>query len=108
MLQRLGDVDLLIENDDLVLDSIGIPQLVTGRACISQDIKNMIREKGYLVQMVGERDKSKRAVILANIEQEVEADLRIKPGTARVTELTPETFVIAAETLVYGLIEFFV
>lgn len=107
MLQKLGDIDLLIENDDMVLDGIGIPQLVTGRSCIVQDIKHMLRDSGLLVQMIAQRDKARRAVLLADIEQAVEADARIRPGTARVTEMEADRFLIEAASLQYGLIEFF-
>lgn len=106
MLQKLGDIDLLIQNDDLVLDEIGVPKLVTGRECIVQDIKNMLRDKQYLVLIIANRDKAQRSVVLANIEREIEADQRIKPGTARVTELTVEKYLIAATSLTYGPIDF--
>lgn len=105
MPDALGDIDLLIVNDDLVLDEIGVPLLVTGRACIVQDILNMIRDKGYLVLMVAERDPHRRAVLLGKIENEIEADTRIRPGTARVTEVTFERFLITAVSLKYGAID---
>lgn len=106
MLQKLGDIDLLIQDDDLVLDAIGVPVLVTGRACIVQDIKHMLREKQYMVQMVANRDKAQRSIAQANIESEIESDPRIKPGTARVTELTAGKYLIAATSLTYGPIDF--
>lgn len=106
MLQKMGDVDLLIENDDLVLDAIGMPQLVTGRACITQDMKNMVRDKGYLVDMMAQRDAQRRAVVMAQITQEAEADVRIKPGSVSVSESTPGVFWLVAESLVYGPIQF--
>ena len=52
--------DLLISKDDMTLDANGEPVLVTGRACIAQDIQHMIRESGLLVELVGERDGIRR------------------------------------------------
>ena len=108
MLKQLGDIDLLFENDDFVLDEIGSPVLVTGRACIVQDMKNMVRDKGYLVQMVAQRDKSQRAVLLASIAREVEADARIKPGTVVVSEMAADEILIEATSITHGPIDFFI
>lgn len=105
MPEPLGDIDLLIVDDDLVLDEIGVPQLVEGRACIVQDILNMIRDTGYLIMLVAERDPHRRAIFLGKIENEIEADTRIRPGTARVTELAFDRFLITAVSLKYGAID---
>lgn len=52
--------DLLITEDDLTPDAGGIPEMVTGRASIAQDIVHMIRESGLLTEMLANRDPMKR------------------------------------------------
>ena len=102
--------DLLITDDDLDLDAGGNPGLVTGRACIAQDITHMIRESGLLVDLIGERDVMKRKTNIVRLTLMVDQDYRIKPGTARVEEYWPERnlveFWLTAETMRYGKISF--
>ncbi|MDG9666723.1 DUF2590 family protein [Hahella sp. CR1] len=100
-------IDLHIVNNDISLDAIGVPQEISGRASIAQDIKHMIRESGLLVELIGERNPEKVALNLSRIETRVENDARIKPGTAKVTRTDPETVYITAKTLKYGHIEFY-
>lgn len=99
--------DLLIENDEIALDGFGFPQLINGRASIAQDIKNMIRETGLLVEMIGERNTEKVQRKMIQIERQVEDDERIVPGTAKVTRADNELFYITAKTIEYGNVEFY-
>jgi hypothetical protein len=98
-------IDLLITNDDVTLDAGKNPLLVTDKACIVQDLKHMIRERGYLVQMIGQRDSGKVQQLMQAIEAEADNDLRIRPGTATVNRLDTETFVLTATTMDFGLVE---
>lgn len=102
--------DLLISEDDLALDAGGQPILVTGRACIAQDIMHMIRESALLVELIGERDVMKRKTNLVRLTLMIDQDYRIKPGTARIQEVWTDRarveFWATAETLRYGKIEF--
>jgi hypothetical protein len=98
----IGDTDLMIVDDDIVRDEIGNPKYVYGRDCILQDIKHMIREKGYVVQMLANRDNDLIETIMSKIERDVEADLRIKPGTAKVTRVGTDYFYLNAITVQYG------
>jgi hypothetical protein len=97
-----NDIDLLISNDDIVLDAFGQPLLVTGRACIVQDIKHLLRDRGFLVAIIAERDKNKRRAVQTQIERAVEDDERIKPGSVRVTEGDAGVFLLEATSMAYG------
>lgn len=92
------NIDLLIQDDDLVLSSIGEPALTKDADCIAQDLRHMIREKGYAVQLVAERNPVTIAATKKRIELEMEEDRRIYPGTARV-ELINESLICTAKTL---------
>ena len=93
-------VDILISGDSIALDNVGLPLTVEGRASIAQDIKHMVRETGLLVEMIGERNAQKIKRNMVRIEQAVENDARIRPGTARMTRLN-----ITAKTMKYGDLE---
>lgn len=97
--------DLLIVGDSIALDEFGLPLSVEGRASIAQDLKHMIRESGLLVEMIGERDGLKIQRNMNRIEQAVENDVRIKPGTAQLTRTDIGEFYLTATTLKYGDIE---
>ena len=101
----MNNIDLLITADDLTLNSANITELVSERACIAQDLKHMIRETGLLVELIGSRDQGQIATNLKIIEIKVEEDLRIKPGTAKVTQVDIERFLVTATTIEYGHLE---
>lgn len=94
----MNSVDLLIQDDDLVISGVGEPLLVSSFNCVAQDIRHMIREKGYVVRMVGERSPLSILSLTKEIELEIEDDSRIYPGTARV-ELSGETLICTAKTI---------
>lgn len=97
--------DLLIASDGIVLDEFGLPLTIDARASIAQDIKHMIRESGLLIEMIGERNGEKVRSKMMRIEQLVEDDVRIRPGTARVTRTDVNSFFITAKTMKYGDVE---
>lgn len=97
--------DLLIAADSIVIDQFGLPLSVDGRVSIAQDIKHMIRESGLLVEMIGERSNEKVRRNMVRIEQFVENDERIRPGTALVIRQSNEEFLLTAKTIKYGDIE---
>lgn len=98
--------DLLIVNNDIALDGIGLPLGISGRSSIAQDVKHMIRESGLLVELVGQRDGEQVALNLQRLENLVETDVRIVPGTARITRSDSETILVRARTEDYGHLEF--
>jgi hypothetical protein len=94
----MPSIDLLIQDDDMVFSSIGEPLLVTGVDCVAQDIRHMIREKGYAWRMIGERNQTTIKVLCTEIEKAVENDDRIYPGTASVS-LSGEKLICEAQTV---------
>jgi hypothetical protein len=94
----MPSIDLLIQDDDIVLSSIGEPLLVEGVNCVAQDLRHMIREKAYAWKMIGERNKTTIAALCTEIEIEVENDERIYPGTASVS-LSGEKLICEAQTV---------
>ncbi len=95
------NIDLLITEDDLTLAG-GEPRLITDKKCIEQDIKHMIREHGFAVQMVANRNPVEVAYLAQRIEMEMEKDVRLIPGTAQVTELVTGQFLATADTVQFG------
>ena len=94
----MPSIDLLIQDDDIVLSSIGEPLLVEGVNCVAQDIRHMIREKGYAWRMIGERNQTTINALCTEVEIEMENDERIYPGTANVT-LSGESLICEAQTV---------
>ena len=98
-------IDLLIEDNDFALDLSRQPVPVEDRACIAQDIGHMIRESGLLVTLVAERNRLKQRDCIQQLELLVEADVRLVPGTARITELGSGQYLVTATTLQFGNLE---
>ncbi|WP_085694510.1 MULTISPECIES: DUF2590 family protein [unclassified Pseudomonas] len=98
-------VDLLIVDNDLALDPSHQPLLIDDRACIAQDIAHMIRDSGLLVVLVAERDRLKQRDCVQRMELLVEDDVRLVPGTARITEQSPGVYLVTAKTLKFGSME---
>lgn len=94
--------DILLTDDDLTLDAGGIPERCSDRDSIAQDLVNMIRDTGLLVDMVGDRDPMAKAANLVKLSLEVDEDERIVPGTCRITEAGLGVFYLQAETVEYG------
>lgn len=99
--------DLLIIDDDIHFADNGEPSTVDGRPSIAQDIKHAIRESQLLVRIIGERNPLMRRHYHVQIEQLVEEDQRIVPGSARVTEHQTETIWVQAKTYEYKHISFY-
>lgn len=94
-------VDLLIVDGDIAVDANGCAAYVDGRTSIAQDVKHMILETGLLLSLVGQRDAEVRQSVLVQLVQKIEDDLRIIPGTAKITESTPELYWVTAKTVDY-------
>lgn len=96
--------DLLITDNDITLDAGGNPERVPDLACITQDICNMIRDTGLLVELMGNRDSLKTAENLIKIKIQVEDDERIVPGTCQITEVDGQsgTFNLTATAYDFG------
>lgn len=98
-------IDLLIVNNDLSLDPSRQPLLIDDRASIAQDIAHMIRESGLLVTLVAERSKLRQRDCIQQLELLVENDVRLVPGTAKITELAAGQYLVTATTLQFGNLE---
>lgn len=98
-------IDLLIADNDLVLDLSRQPLLVDDRASIAQDIAHMIRDSGLLVTLVAERDRLRQRDCIQQMELLVEADERLVPGTALITQVEPGQYLVTAKTRKFGSIE---
>ena len=98
-------IDLLIVDNDLVLDPSRQPVLIDDRASIAQDIAHMIRDSGLLVTLVAERNSLKQRDCVQRLELLVEADERLVPGTALITQLEPGQYLVTAKTMKFGTIE---
>ena len=98
-------VDLLIVDNDLALDPSNQPRLIDDRACIAQDIAHMIRDSGLLVTLVAERNSLKQRDCIQRLELLVEADERLVPGTALITQFKPGEYLVTAKTMKFGTIE---
>jgi hypothetical protein len=98
-------IDLLIADNDLVLDPSRQPVLIDDRSSIAQDIAHMIRDSGLLVTLVAERNSLKQRDCIQQLELLVEADERLVPGTALITQLEPGQYLVTAKTLKFGSIE---
>jgi len=98
-------VDLLIQDNDFALDASNQPVPVEDRACIAQDIGHMIRESGLLVTLVAERNRLKQRDCIQQLELLVETDIRLVPGTAKITELAAGQYLVTGKTLKFGSIE---
>jgi len=99
-------IDLHISNNDLTLDSGGEPTLLNDRDSIAQDIKHLIRESGLMVQIIGQRDPLKIAINVQALELLIEDDIRLVPGTIKITQSTTELFFVQADTVDFGPIDF--
>ena len=100
----MNSTDLLITDDDLTLVS-GDARPIKDRDCIAQDIKHMIREKGYAARMVGNRNNLEIAQLAQEIEIEMELDTRLVPGTAEVVNAGDGKFFAFADTVEFGRLE---
>ena len=98
-------IDLLITGNDLDLDPSRQPRLVDDRASIAQDIAHLIRETGLLVTLVAERDRFRQRDCIQQLELLVEADERLMPGTATITEQELGHYLVTARTVEFGAIE---
>ncbi|MCF8088962.1 MAG: DUF2590 family protein [Desulfotignum sp.] len=99
--------DLLITDDDLDLDVAGNPLLVDDRDVIAQDLVHMIREKGFLPPLVGNRNRDLINRTKVEITLAVDNDTRIVPGSAYIEEPEPGTFYLVAKTIEFGPVGFF-
>ncbi len=97
-------VDLKITDDDFTLDAGGEPELIYDKDCILQDVKHLIRESGLLVDIVGQRDANKVKGLLKKLMLLIESDVRLVPGSVKITQETLGNFYISATTYKYGVI----
>lgn len=95
--------DILIENDDVRSDEFGSAVIITDRDVIVQDLIHAIRESGYLIEMVGERDPERRRLLKSRIIDLAEEDLRIIPGSISL-ETDGGKWLLAGETYEFGVI----
>lgn len=99
--------DLLIVNNDLVFDDAGHPLTIDGRPSIAQDIAHRIRESNLLLPTIAERSAMQRRHCYVQIEQLVEGDERIVPGSCEILESAAGQTQLTASTYEYQGIAFF-
>lgn len=99
--------DLLIVDDDIGIDSSGCPLMISDRPSIAQDVKHLIRESGLLIELIGERDWERRRLNLNKLERLIDDDERIIPGTSRLIEVDPELYLVTADSVHYGPVEYY-
>jgi len=90
--------DLKITDNDLELDSAGMPVFVHDREVIAQDIRHGLLDSSLLIDLIGERNRDYRKLIFKKIRMRIEADPRIKPGSSQITETEPGQLVIVASS----------
>ena len=92
--------DILITDRDITPDPAVIPEYVTQRPSITQDIVHMIMESGLLIELVGERSRAKWTGNMTRIEMLVEDDERIIPGTVVIDWDNPEKVLLFAQSVI--------
>jgi hypothetical protein len=97
-------IDLRITDNDLTLNTGNEPVLLGDRDSIIQDTKHLIRDCGLLSACIGERDNAKVALLMQQLELKIEDDLRLVPGTIKITRQDTELFFITADTVKFGKI----
>lgn len=96
--------DLLINGEDITLDSGNVPTLCYNQQSIAQDIKHAILESGLATQLIAERSKILRRDIILQMIFLVEDDDRLIPGTIIIDEESPTRLFLTAETYDFGAI----
>ena len=99
--------DLLVTDDDLTPDVAGNPQTIYDRDVIAQDLVHMIREKGFLPPLVGNRNRDLIERTKVEITLAVDNDYRIVPGSAYIEEPEDGTFYLVADTIDFGPVGFY-
>ncbi|ENP2849268.1 DUF2590 family protein [Klebsiella pneumoniae] len=94
--------DLKITAGNFTLDYAGEPGLCNNRNSIAQDVVHMIIESELSKNLVAERSPTLRYDIAQQLEQLVETDERLVPGTATIEETGAGTWLITADTWEFG------
>ena len=102
----MGDyIDLQIVDQDLNLDASGEPVLVSDLASLAQDLRHSILESGYMLMLIGERNPQRRELALQKVELLVDEDTRLVAGSASITEINEESYLVKAEAINLGIVE---
>lgn len=99
-------IDLRITDNDLTPGPGNEPALLGDRDSIIQDTKHLIRDCGLLSACIGERNSAKVALLMQRLALKIEDDLRLVPGTIKITRQDTELFFITADTVKFGSISF--
>lgn len=100
--EKLLYFDLKITRRDFTLDSGAEPVLCKNRDSIGQDIVHMIIESELTKKLIAERSPLIRLDVVQQLEQLVETDERIVPGTVTITEAKVGSYQIDADTWDFG------
>ena len=92
-----GEYDLEIADGDLVFGPDDEPRFLSGTAAVAQDVRHRLLESGLASELVAEEGSRNSA--LAAIAFEVEADERIRPGTAQGSVTANGRIELTADTL---------
>lgn len=99
-------IDLRITDNDLTPGPGNEPALLGDQDSIIQDTKHLIRDCGLLSACIGERNNAKVALLMQRLALKIEDDLRLVPGTIKITRQDTELFFITADTVKFGSISF--
>lgn len=98
-------IDLWIDDEDIRLDSGGMPARCNNRLSIAQDIKHALLESGLVTLLIAERSKILRKDIILQMILLIEEDDRLIPGSIEIVEQSQERLFITAETVDFGQID---
>lgn len=98
MLDNQKYIDIKVIDGGWHIDAGQQPQACSNLYSIAQDIKHAIMESGLARMLIAERSPILRSDVLIQIEQVAESDVRIIPGTATATELSPGEIILTADT----------
>ena len=95
-------IDIKVVDGGWDIDAGQQPEECSDLYSIAQDIKHAIMESGLARELIAERNVALRNDVLSQIEQKAELDIRIIPGSATATELSPGEIVLTADAYEYG------
>ncbi len=96
--------DIYMVSDDLAIDEYQQAVIIEDRDVIIQDLIHAIRESGFLVDMIAERNADKRRLLMNKIILLAEDDERIIPGTVELSG-DPGSMTLTGDTYDFGTVK---
>ena len=95
--------DIYMVSDDLAIDEYQQAVIIEDRDVIIQDLIHAIRESGFLVDMIAERNADKLRLLMNKIILLAEDDERIIPGTVELSG-DPDKMTLTGDTYDFGTV----